>query len=254
MQHSDVSDFAGLAEWVAAVLESTRGVPQRATVHANADAVMAIVSWVEVKSVREAWSTCLGVPRSPEFRVLEAHVAPVDGTPVRKTTAGVVDFLRRQLGPGVVSRETVDRFRVVDFQRMNAASQSIQRGSESFGKSIEAKIANVDQLPEFVDVSIELCPLLPGVLGSFRVMIDAKPAEEVFAVWVLERDVVNAKTQLAAAVRAKAQGIFDALQVMAEGSETANRVSVISGLGRSEFVSEWDRSRESMPGVVPARR
>lgn len=96
----------------------------------------------------------------------------------------LIKFLRRSFSEEDI-KDILPAVRRVDFQRIQKSGSIRERGEETLGKSVEARVQNIDDIPETFNV---LCPVLDidGFKSptTIRVIVDIDMDNECFELFV----------------------------------------------------------------------
>lgn len=245
-QASEVSDLAGLADWVSAVKTHSRGVPQRAVVHASAKGVEAFVEWVQLSSVRESWFVTMPVPVSDAWRFVR-RIREKQSAGELWAPAELGEGLSRTIVAGVTSSELVESLRGIQWTR---TAVTVSSGGGSSERS-ENKVASAVDLPWRLFPSIKPSPVLGGFEVSVGIKVEARPEVAGFELSFIDGDLFDLESAFVAELRTRVQAIFDGLEVMPEGAELPVPAVVVRGAMQHRTTAEspsasWERMRNDI--------
>jgi hypothetical protein len=147
--------------------------------------------------------------KTPAFELLER----LDGDPAILDQRSLIQTLSRTLA---VQREVVAKFRRVDFKLLQEGSAKLDRGKESLGKTVEAMVQGVEELPEeiFVDTAIYENA---GEDQSYRLKLYCEPdcQRQVFMLGMMPGEVAHALAQHQNTIRSRLEAGLPGVPVFA---------------------------------------
>lgn len=149
-------------------------------------AVVAVIGYERLDRIR------LHVPQNPLTAVLSSWAF---NAAKRMSQREAITFLRRDC-EGTGFDQYADAIRNVIFDRSQQGRGAVARESESYGKSIEAKVSGVGDLPSKITGEVSYFDV--GVLASptrWEIGIDPLLQEELFEFWVPARIATLAEAE-----------------------------------------------------------
>lgn len=94
----------------------------------------------------------------------------------------VVRLLRHDLEGCVTDPALLTRLRSLEFKRSNDGGRTQEHGRESLGKSVELKVQNAAEIPEFTTLNVPLFDLSISTRQPIRCTIELDPLNEQIAI------------------------------------------------------------------------
>lgn len=198
--------IAGLEEYQEAVCKGGNG--KRTVCFVSPTSVVAVLRECEDRLDR----LTLRLTKTPALLKLSALRHPGQ----RMSQAELLTLLRIELF-GLVDAAVIGKYRVLDWSQTSGVRAEKTQRTETLGRSVEARVQAVDDLPEFLPIVVQVWEETPWITRTIQMFIDPEPMQGTFRVAVpaqaLDVAVSSAVDELVSWLRSQTEN--DAYTVLA---------------------------------------